>query len=155
MLGDVLIALQTSLQPLDHAIFGDRDDGRRAGLEALTDVLEVGVLEPLVTDFAPDPAACPADGGAGDDARWKDQTDKPARDRTALRPLLTARVRGLLECHLAVGLPYHHGRVDELHGSFAVHGSEVLEGRTRFLLGRERCDEHLNWVAGHVCASLS
>src|SRR4029453_19089262 len=155
MPGYVLITLQTLLQPLDHAILRDRDDGRCARLEAFPDAFEVGVLEALVADLAPDPAACRADRRCGDNAGREDQTDESARDGTALRPLLTARIRGLLEGHFAVCLPYDDGRVDEVHRPFAVHGSEILERGTRFLFGGERCDEHLNRVIGHVCASFS
>jgi hypothetical protein len=53
VLGDALVAGDAPLQPLDHAILGDRDDRRGAGIHALADLLQVLVLEALVADLAP------------------------------------------------------------------------------------------------------
>src|SRR6266480_649193 len=100
--GDPLVALDALLEPFDDAILGHGDDRRRTGIHALSDRLQVLVLEALVAHLAPDRARAAADRGRGQDRGREDQPYDAAGDRASLGPLLPARVGRLLEPHLPV-----------------------------------------------------
>src|ERR1700751_804735 len=74
--GDLVLALDTTLEPLEDAIFGHGDDRRTALRHALADLPEIVVLEALVADLAPDAAAGRAYRGTREDAWREDQSHK-------------------------------------------------------------------------------
>ena len=120
--------------------------------EALADLLQILVLEALVADLAPETARAAADGGRDDDAGREDQAHDAAGDGAALGPLLAAGIGGLLELDLAVGRVHDHGGVDQVDRAGAVCRLEVLQRRTRPVLGSERRDEELDGAAASCCS---
>src|SRR4051794_5241850 len=150
MAGEPLVAFQPGLELLDDLVLSHRDDRGGARRQALADRLELVVLEALVADLAPDPAARRADSRADDDARREDQAHEPTRDRAALAHLLAAGVGRLLVVHLAFGVAYHESGVDQRDRACVLHVLEILQRHAgRGLIAVDRY-EHLECLVRHV-----
>ena len=115
----------------------------------VADLLQILVLEALVADLAPDAAGAGADGGGDDDAGREDQPNDAAGDRASLRPLLAARIGGLVDLHLAAGGVDDHGRVDQVDRAVALRLFEVLGGCAGPVLGVVRRNEEFQRARAH------
>ena len=103
-----------TLQLLDHPVIGDRDDGRRAGRQAVADLLQILILETLVANLAPHAARTTTHGGGDDDAGGKIRPTTPPAIAPRFAHFLPLGSAVSFDLDLAVCGVDDHGGVDQV-----------------------------------------